>query len=366
VRVLHLIPELSVGGAERVVATLAEALGARGVAVAVAAGRPRRGAEVRVPDYEMAHVARRPRQLLAAVRDARRAVADFRPDVVHAHNPTMAVVAAAARRGRPALVTVHGVGDGDLRRAAVLLRVLRIPVVACGPGVAASLRQHGVRVHDTVVNGVAAAPPAADRDALMRELGLDPRWRLVVCAGRLQPVKNPQMLVRAMAAVPGAALLLVGGGPLHGELQALAARLGVADRVVLCGERADARAVIGAADAVALGSHSEGLPLAALEALSAGRPLVATSVRGIRELVENGRNSLLVAPDDDRAMAAALCRVLSDPALAQRLGAAGAELAARHTVDRMVSDYLRLYAELRRAVPADGAGGAPPPAAAPR
>lgn len=345
-----MIQELGVGGAERVVASLAAGLEARGHAVAVAAGRPA-GREVRPPDLELPFVGRRVSRLVPAALAVRRATASFQPDVVHAHNPTMAaLVAVATRRGSvvPALVTVHGLGDGDLRRAGWLLRAAGLPVVACGPGVAASLAEHGVTVCRTVVNGVTPPPPPASRQAVMAAAGLDPGLGLVVCTGRLAPVKNQQLLLRALVELPGAGLLLVGGGPLHEELRSLSRSLGVAGRAVLCGDRADARELIGAADVVALPSRSEGLPLAALEAMAAGRPLVATAVRGVRELVTDGINGLLVPPDDHVAMAAALRRVLGDGDLAARLGAAGEQLAGRCTVDRMVSGYEELYRSVQR------------------
>lgn len=348
-RVLHVIQELSVGGAERVVVALAEGLAARGHQVAVVAGRS--GAnEVRTPDFEIPYIARRLTRVPDAVVGLRRVLRRFRPDVVHAHNPTMAVVAAAATRlgaHPPAVVTVHGIADGDLRRAAVMLRLAALPVIACGPGVAVSLEEQHVRVFGTVLNGVAPPPPPADRDCLMSELGLDPRLGLVVCVGRLAPVKNQQLAVRAMASVPDAALVVVGSGPLRDDLRVLARRLGLSERVVLAGERADVRALIGVADAAVLPSRSEGLPLVALETFAARRPLVATAVRGIRELVQDGVHAVLVPPDDVDALAGAVRRVLTDADLAHHLGSAASRLADEHTIERMISRYEAVYAGLR-------------------
>jgi glycosyltransferase involved in cell wall biosynthesis len=101
--------------------------------------------------------------------------------------------------------------------------------------------------------------------------------------------------------------------------------------------------VLAAADAVVLPSEWEGLPLVALEALAAGTPLVATAVRGIRELVVNGQTALLVPPNDAPALAAALRRVLEDRVLAAHLEYNGRALADRHTEAEMVRAYLELY-----------------------
>ncbi len=119
-------------------------------------------------------------------------------------------------------------------------------------------------------------------------------------------------------------------------------------RVVFTGTRRDARAITGAADVVVIPSESEGLPLAALEALAGGRPIVATAVRGLRDLLNDGRTALLVPPGDAEALAAAVRRVLDDPELARSLGEAGLQEASRYTENGMVASYLSLYAEVAR------------------
>ena len=227
------------------------------------------------------------------------------------------VAALATARGHrpPGLVTVHGVPDEDYGAAARVLRLAGLGAIACGPGVAAGLEEHGFRVADTIVNGVAPAPPAASREDLFEDLGVPPDKPLVVAVGRLVPLKNYSLAIMALADVASTSLLLVGDGPQRDELAADARRQGVDERVVFAGYRSDARSLMGAADAVVLTSLSEGLPLAALEALAAGKPLVATAVRGVRELLEDGKDAVLVAPSDPAALAAALRRVLDDEEL---------------------------------------------------
>jgi glycosyltransferase involved in cell wall biosynthesis len=220
-----------------------------------------------------------------------------------------------------------------------------VRVVACGPGVAAALAEQGLRVETTIVNGVPPAPEAADRNTLVEGWGLDPSRALILAVGRLAHVKNHALAVRALAEVPDASLVLVGAGPLAAELRREAAQAGVADRVVLAGLRQDARALIGAADAVVHPSRSEGLPLVALETLAAGTPLVATDVRGLRELVGDGA-ALLVPPGDAGALAQALRRVLTDEDVRTRLAATGRALAARYTEEEMCRRYLDLYTQL--------------------
>jgi glycosyltransferase involved in cell wall biosynthesis len=193
---------------------------------------------------------------------------------------------------------------------------------------------------------VAPAPAPRDRAELERELGIPAGARLVVAVGRLVPVKNHALAIEAIAQVPDATLAILGEGPLHEQLTEQAVSLGVADRVVLAGLRADARAIMGGADAVVVPSVGEGLPLVALEALAGRTPVVATSVRGIRELLTDGRDSLLVPAGDADALAASLRRVLEDEVLAARLAQAGAELVAPYTEAGMIESYLSLYERL--------------------
>jgi glycosyltransferase involved in cell wall biosynthesis len=300
------------------------------------------------PHFALPLVERRSRRLPRAAWALRAAVRGWRPDVVHAHNPTMGLLAAAATRrgsGRPALVSVHGVPDEDYRRAARILRLAGVHVVACGTGVASGLAEHGLDA-ETIVNGIAPAPAPADRAALEREWGLPPGAPLLVAAGRLVPQKNHDLALRALAGVADARLAVLGEGPLAEELERTGGELGLGDRLVIAGLRPDARAIIAAGDAVVITSHAEGLPLVALESLAAGTPIVATAVRGIRELLEHERTALLTPPDDAQALAEALRRILTEPELRERLSGAGRELAADYTEDAMVTRYLELYARL--------------------
>ncbi len=350
-RVLQAIQALGVGGAERITLALARDLRAQGhdVALAAADGPLAAGLPAGVQRYDLPLLERRPSRVPAAVLAVERALRAFRPDVVHAHNPAVAFACGiATARGRrvPALASIHGVPDSDYRAASRLLRLAGLHVVACGPAVAAGLRGAGLEPAETIPNGVGPAPAAADRAALERELGVPAGKALLVSVGRLNPPKDPVLAVRALAGVPDATLLLVGDGPLRGDVEAMARETGVADRVVLAGARADARALLGAADVAVLASASEGLPLAALEAMAAGTPLAATAVRGVRELLDDGETALLVPAGDADALAGAVRRLLEDAELRGALAARGLEEAARHTEDAMVEAYGRTYRRL--------------------
>ncbi len=350
-RVLQVIQDLTYGGAERVVATLSTRLLAEGAHVSVVSA----GAAVPgLPDVgvsRLPQIKRRIDRIPAAAYAVVRALRRERPHVIHAHNPGMALVTAlATARGHttPALVTVHGVPEEDYRAAARVLRIAGLDVIACGPGVALALTEHGARVTATVVNGVGDLIPGASAHEVKQSFGLPAELALVVAVGRLVAQKHHDLALRAVAAVPNAGLLVVGEGPLRLELAALADSLGIAGRVRFAGGRSDARQLIAAADALLLSSRWEGLPLVVLEALAAGTPVVATAARGVRELVRDDETALLAPLDDSDTLASALRRALGDEHLAERLRANGLLLAARYGEEEMGDRYLALYRSMAR------------------
>jgi glycosyltransferase involved in cell wall biosynthesis len=350
-RVLHVIQELRVGGAERIVASLAAAARERGVEVGVAAAPGPMAEEIRAQLFPLPILGRRVSRVPRGAGALDAAIRRFRPTVVHAHNPGMAVLAGVATaRGRrvPGLVSVHGVPDGDYAAAARLLRLAGLPAVACGPGVATALAEQGLGVEATIGNAVGPPPARADRAELGREWGLEQGLALFVAVGRLVEAKNHALAIDAVAAVPEAALAIIGDGPLRAELERQAARLGVGARVAIPGFRGDARAIMGAADGVVLSSRGEGLPLVVLEALAAGVPIAATAVRGIRDYLTDGENALLVPPDDPGALAGAIRRLLADRALAGRLSARGLELAHGNGEEEMRRAFFEFYERLAR------------------
>ena len=196
-------------------------------------------------------------------------------------------------------------------------------------------------------NGVEReAPPPAARPA---------RPRRVAVVANLRPEKGHDVLLRAAARIvelfPDAHFEIVGDGPELPALRALADSLRVAHVVTFSGHREDVAARLDMADIFVLPSRSEAFPNALLEAMAAGLPVVASSVGGVLEVVEDGRNGLLVPPDDHRALASVLERLMSTPNTAGRLGAAArASVASRYSFARMVESFDSLYSsELTRA-----------------
>jgi glycosyltransferase involved in cell wall biosynthesis len=188
--------------------------------------------------------------------------------------------------------------------------------------------RHGVDLE--AVRAAGARGPAA-----RAALGVGPGDVVVATVANLRREKGLDVLLDAAARVAadprGARVrfVVVGQGPLADELAARHARLGLGGTVSLAGYRPDAVEVVAAADVFCLASRHEGLPVALMEALALGRPVVATTVGGVPELVRDGVEGRLVAPDDPGSLAEALLEVAGDPALRARLaaGAAAAEAA---------------------------------------
>jgi glycosyltransferase involved in cell wall biosynthesis len=193
-----------------------------------------------------------------------------------------------------------------------------------------------MRAADSAPGGTEATPAKAIR----AELGIPPRAPLAVCVARLVPVKNLDVLLAAMESPAlrelGVHLALVGDGPLRDELARIAEKPALEGRVHLAGRRADTKPFLAAAQVACLSSSSEAQPMALLEAMAAGLPVVATRVGGIPEMVEDGVTGLLVEPGDAGALAQALAQALADPEWSRRAGDSG-----RRRVEQVFSIHAR-------------------------
>ena len=188
------------------------------------------------------------------------------------------------------------------------------------------------------------------RTATRAALGLGDEPTCLTLA-RLDDQKGHRHLIDALAILaprrPNLVTLLAGEGPLEQALRAQCAALGLADRVRFLGYRRDVPELLEAADMVVLPSLYEGLPLVAIEALAARRPMVATEVDGTPEVVIHERTGLLAPPANPVALAAAMERLLDDPALASRLASEGCKFVQENfALRRQIEQTAALYSEL--------------------
>jgi sugar transferase (PEP-CTERM/EpsH1 system associated) len=281
-----------------------------------------------------------------------------RVDFVQTHHLTQLIYGGLAARAAGArLVHVEHsyltLGGGKAKRRLRVLARLADHVVAVGREVEAFLVGE-VRLPPEQVrliwNGVDLKRYSAVCRKARSELGL-PEGPIVGHVGRLEAVKDQRSLLSAFRSVrerrPDARLVIVGDGSLRAELEAEARSLGIEPATGFLGARGDVTELLPHFEVFVLCSRSEGLPLALLEAMAAARPVVATAVGAIPQVVVNETNGCLVPPGDARALAEAIVRVLSEPAFAAALGrAARRTIEERFNFDRTVADYQRLYARL--------------------
>ena len=184
-----------------------------------------------------------------------------------------------------------------------------------------------------------AAAAAADRAALDTPEGVP----LLLGLGRLHVNKAHDISLKALARLPEAYLWIAGSGPLEDELKALAAQLGVADRVRFLGWRDDASSLYRAADLCLFPSRFEPLGNVVIQAWAHGLPVVAAASQGPKDLIHTEEDGLLVAIDDDVALAGAAARLIADPALGRRMAEAGAaRLQDEFSVGRVTDQWREL------------------------
>ncbi|HEX6885577.1 MAG TPA: glycosyltransferase family 4 protein [Planctomycetota bacterium] len=353
--IAHVDAEPAFSGGEVQVFLLIEGLGRRGhrnVLIAPPGSASER--EGRARGLEVHAVPMRSDLDLPAVVRLRRALAGARVDLVHLHTGRATWLGAWAARWarRPAVSTRRQ--DRPVARSArtrLLYGRLLARTVAISPAVAECLRLGGVRAPQVIASSVdpAALRPRRARADVRAELGLAPEDFVVLTLCALVPRKGVDVLVDALAALPPSptpsVLLVAGDGPERAALEARAASLG--RRVRFLGARTDKAELLAACDAFVLASRAEGLGVAALEAMAAGRAVVASRVGGLAEAVVEGRTGLLVPPGEPAPLAAALARLRDDPALrAQLAGNGPARVREGFEVEQMVSAYERLYREV--------------------
>jgi glycosyltransferase involved in cell wall biosynthesis len=259
-------------------------------------------------------------------------VSDFSWEYARRHQLTGLDVNAFQKAAHPPMVRLLRTLYGASTRLADALIVPseHVAQLARGLGVPSN------RIH-VILNAVPDSGLAAvARADLRRELGLPLDRPLLVSIGRLTPVKGFDVALRALVGVPDATLVIVGEGEQRAALNELAAPYG--DRVCFVGRQPQEMALryLRAADVFVLSSHTEGLSHVLLEAIAVGTPAVATRVGGNPEILTNGVNGLLVPPDNPPALAAAVCRLLDDPAYAAALAEAGLRRSTDFSWDTVV------------------------------
>lgn len=367
IRVLWLIKGLGPGGAERLLSLSARRRDRDALSCGVAYLLPHKVALV--GEIEAEGVAticlgsRRwwdPRWMLRL----RRLIGQGSTDVVHAHSPLVAVGARLTLRTlrlrrRPRMVTTdHNVWQSHVRMirwADALTCSLDDAHLAVSSAVQESMPARLRGRAEVVLHGVdidAVRAQAGERHEVRRSLGLGERDVVIGTVANLRANKDyPNLLAAARLVVdqdPAVRFVAVGQGPLEDELRAQHRRLGLGDRFFLLGYREDAVRVMSACDVFCLASRHEGLPVALMEALVLGLPVVATDVGGVREVVSHGGEAVLVPPARPDLLAAALVALAGDPDRRAAMAAKALERGRAWSAERAVRRTEDVYREVLR------------------
>lgn len=408
VRVLRLITRLNAGGPARHVVWLSRGLSKKGYETLLVSGEAAKGeddlsalaAEEGVGLRQIRGLSREvdPLADARALVSLRRILREFEPHIVHTHTAKAGLVGRLAtrlwntgRRGAERARVVHTFHGNVLsgyfppwKERAFRWLERRLAHHASDAIVVLSPEQRSEivdRFRVAPANKVYVVPLALDlsrfeklpdRQAFRRGMGFEEDAFVVGVVGRIAPIKNHEMFLRVAAsvlrAVPKARFVVVGDGEGAGRLRSLGESLELGDAIRFAGLRTDLACVYAGLDAVALTSRNEGTPLSLIEAMASGKPIVATDVGGVGDLLTKEWSGavadrrfaesaeprgLLVPSGDVDSFVLALSRLARDPACRQRLGEAGRAYAFRfHGLPRLFDDVDDLYRRLLDPVPA--------------
>lgn len=380
VRIMQVVQHAALGGGTLMAMVLAERLDCERYDVAIAIG-PQAGPEGSLLEEMRArglriltipHLRRSPHPVcdVCAAWELGRAIADWRPDIIHTHGskPRLLVPPVSSLGGTT--VKIGHIWGWEWQPARnVMEEALYVigarlgaeaynTLIACS----AAMRDQGLARGVGHPEQYEVVPPSIDleefnpsgRDAarasVLAEAGIAPEAFVVGSVMRLAAQKAPEVLVQAAAILaplaPTVHWLVVGGGPLESRLRELIAQHHLQSRMHLLGPRRDVARLLRACDAFALASDWEPFGIVYLEAAAVGLPVVGTRVDGAPEAVVDGETGILVEPRRPAALAAAIMRLVKDPQLARRMGRAGMRRARQFGHERFVSKVAEIYERL--------------------
>ena len=369
IRVLHLRDSPGIYGAERAILTLAEHVRRDRVEFILLcfqyegeSGSSLFMEEARRAGIRVETVQVRGRLDFRAIRDIRDFLKNQSIVILHAHDfkTTFYAWLASWNLGVKRVVTAHGSTRDSLMMKVYLFLDERVVyrffdrIIAVGQSVAENLLGKGIRSTrvSVIPNGV--DPPSSKSVHLDERIGdyfTSADARVFGVIGRLFPDKGHRFFLDAFQRVvqecPGARALIVGNGPLQGELARRIGELGLGGKVVLCGARLDIQDIYRQIDFVVIPSLTEGLPYVLLEALAHGIPVLATAVGDIPQVIRHGETGFLVPAGDTRALHTHMTRLLTDVDAVARMAGNGRRLVTEHySAGRMAEQTQRLYESL--------------------
>ncbi len=286
-----------------------------------------------------------------------RAIKKFKPDIIHAHSSKAGIIArfwSAVLNVKPIIFTAHGWVFTEGRKFWIrwlLAQIERIAAITTTKIICVSEHDRELAIKFKVASPekLIVIHNGVDISLFQNIVKSQPRNNkpVITFVGRLAPPKDLFFLIDVAERINNAVFWIVGDGELREKVKRYISKKGLIDRVVLFWERCDIPEILSQTDIFVLPSRWEGLPLAIIEAMMAGLPVVASNVGGISELIEDGVNGFLIPPRDAVRFTKALQILIEDETLRKKMGEAGREKAMKNfTLDKMLSKTMEVYCEL--------------------
>ncbi|MBB6030465.1 glycosyltransferase [Oceanithermus desulfurans] len=361
IRVLHILPNFGTGGAERLVVDLMEAMDKGLFEVAAISLFPESRSmleeEIRERKLNVFFLNKRLGPDPSITIPLYRLIRDYKPHVVHTHRYVLrySLLPTLFNRVPGRVHTMHNVAQKEVDAVGKWVHKLaftfcQVVPVSISEEVATTVKAlYGSDLYTPIVyNGITTARFSTGGPASKRGERL-----VLIHVGRFAPQKNHDLLIQgfalALARHPYLELWLVGDGHLRPHIQSLVQELSLQKHVRFLGLRKDIPELMKQADVFLLPSDWEGVPLVVLEAMAAGKPVVATSVGGVPELVKDEKTGILISPGDPETLAGAILRLARDSDLRRRMGEAAHKWALeRFDVQKTAQAYGELYLKLLR------------------
>lgn len=365
IRVLHIIPSFVIGGAERMAVHLISALDKKDFAVAAVSLFSKQGTDLETilesRGYRVSYLGKKIGFDFSIFRKLNCVIRDFKPDVIHTHGYLLPYVFPLVLF-RSVSVHVHTIHTVPAREVGRIGRVIQwiafrlgvVPVAISSEFQTDIEQLYGLKRFPIIPNGIPVKYySASERSAMDWKVqnGFALDSCLILTIGRLAPVKNQTLLIKAFARglrqLQQCHLVIAGDGELRTELEMRSAETGLKDRVHFLGIRSDIPTLLSAVDVFVLSSDHEGNPLTVMEAMAAGKAVISTAVGGAVNLIEDGKDGFLVSAGDEIGLAKRMFELVNNVALRRKIGERAAETARREfDVSLMANSYSAIYKNL--------------------